>query len=302
MIERNLKDSPAGKKKSDLDSPDGASPFRPIDEPKARIRPRSAWIAALRSWLGPLGRYRPGLVRRDLTRGFRNCDALTWPRWARLIGATSPEERLLLSLQWEGKVVYDIGAHTGAYTLFFSRSVGPTGNVVAFEPQPHSYSKLARNLRINHVLNARAVAVAVGCGPDHRAIFMLPCMSTTASLAREANTPLRRRIGEAAVDSLDALISALHLPTPHFIKIDVEGMEGEVLEGAMQTLCNCRPDLLIEMHGLDREHKRNCAEEIVGRLSALGYRLTHAESAAAIAPGLGAEAATGHLYAHWEPA
>lgn len=271
---------------------------QPGGAPELPAAPESRDYPGLRRWLGPLGRYRPGLLRHGLAQGFRTCDWWSCPHWARLFGLASPEERLLLGLSWEGKVVYDIGAHSGAYTLFFARRVGLRGQVVAFEPQPRNFRKLTRNLRLNRIGNARGVEMAVGRGPGRRSIFMLPGMTTTASLAEEADTPLRWRVGQAEVAALDALIGELRLPPPQFVKIDVEGMEGEVIEGAAKTLDRWRPELLIEMHGLGRAHRLSRAESMVRRLIALGYTLVHAESATLVTASNAARAAVGHLYAY----
>ncbi|MGH9543075.1 MAG: FkbM family methyltransferase [Terriglobales bacterium] len=271
---------------------------QPGGAPELPAAPENRDYSGLRRWLGPLGRYRPGVLRHGLAQGFRTCDWWSCPHWARLFGLASPEERLLLGLSWEGKVVYDIGAHSGAYTLFFARRVGLRGQVVAFEPQPRNFRKLTRNLRLNRIRNARGVEMAVGRGPGRRSIFMLPCMTTTASLAEEADTPLRWRVGQAEVAALDALIGELRLPPPQFVKIDVEGMEGEVIEGAAKTLDRWRPELLIEMHGLGRAHRLSRAESMVRRLMALGYTLVHAESATLITTNNAERAAIGHLYAY----
>ncbi|HUX67279.1 MAG TPA: FkbM family methyltransferase [Terriglobales bacterium] len=232
----------------------------------------------VRGWLGPLGRYRPGLFRKDMAAGFRNCDAGATPGWARWLGWSSPEERLLESLELNGKVVYDVGAHAGAYSLFFSRRVGVGGRVIAFEPQAASFAKLARNLQDNHIGNVVPLRLALGDEEGTRAIYMLPGMSTTASLAAEARTPLRRAVGETRIARLDDLIAELGLPAPEFIKIDVEGMEVEVLRGGYATLARHRPALLIEAHGASRRHKAERIREIAELLLRLGYELTHAES------------------------
>lgn len=232
----------------------------------------------LRGWLGPLGRYRPGLFRKDMAQGFRNCDARATPGWARLLGWSSPEERLLENLDLDGKVVYDVGAHAGAYSLFFSRRVGPRGRVIAFEPQAASFAKLARNLQDNHIGNVMPLRLALGDEAGTRAIYMLPGMATTASLATEARTPLRRAAGETRIERLDALIAELSLPLPEFLKIDVEGMEVEVLQGALAMLARQRPALLIEAHGASRRHKAERVRQIAHLLLPLGYDLTHAET------------------------
>ncbi|MGH9534815.1 MAG: FkbM family methyltransferase [Terriglobales bacterium] len=254
-----------------------------------------------RHLLGPLGRYRPGWLRRDLAAGFRNCDRLSVPHWAHLPDACTSEERLLENLLLDGKVVYDIGAHAGAFSLFFSRRVGPQGAVIAFEPCPATFDRLRRNLEINAVTNVRPVPCALGREAAHRALYMLPGMPSTASLAPEARTRLRRRTAAVAVEPLDALARRLSLPGPDFIKIDVEGMEVEVLAGATGTLRRWRPDVLVEIHGVGAHGRRCQAERITRLLTRLGYGLTHVESRSDVAPGRASVAAVGHLFARCTP-
>jgi len=250
----------------------------------------------LRGWLGPLGRYRPGLFRKDMAAGFHNCDVRATPGWARRLGWSSPEERLLECLELTGKVVYDVGAHAGAYSLFFSRRVGGGGRVIAFEPQAESFAKLARNLQDNHIGNVMPLRLALGGEAGTRAIYMLPGMATTASLAAEARTPLRRAAGETRIERLDELIATMALPVPDFIKVDVEGMELEVLDGAQATLARWHPTLLIEAHGASRRHKAERVRDLAALLLPLGYELTHAESGQRIGRGEGGVAA-GHIFA-----
>lgn len=254
-----------------------------------------------RSLLGPLGRYRPGWLRRDLTAGFRNCDRLTVPHWAHLPDACTAEERLLSGLALADKVVYDIGAHTGAYSMFFSRQVGPRGTVVAFEPNPGTFARLRRNLEINRIANVRPLPLALGQEAAQRAIYMLPGMPSTASLAPEAHTRLRRRVAMAEVAALDTVAPELNLPPPDFLKIDVEGMETEVLAGATAMLRRWRPDLLIEIHGSGARGRQSQADRVALLLTRLGYRLTHVESRRAISPGRAAAATAGHLFGRCAP-
>jgi len=255
----------------------------------------------LRRWLGPLGRYRPGLFRKNMAAGFRNCDRWTLPAWARIGAAQSPEERLLAQQRLGGKVVYDIGAFTGAYALFFSRQVGIAGRVVAFEPQPASFAILLRNLECNHITNVLPLRLALGGRSDVRPLFMLPGMPTTASLAPDARTPLRRAVGLAQVARLDDLIGGLALPPPDFIKLDVEGLELEVLGAASSTLAAHRPLLLVEVHGPSRAAKLDRVRALSALLEPLGYALRHAETGRALsAESLTSHAlpASGHVFAH----
>ncbi len=276
---------------------------QPIDEamcqgsssPPAEERPSR--LGGWRNLFGPLGRYRPGWLRRDLAAGFRNCDPLTVPQWAHLPEVSSSEERLLAALPLRGKVVYDIGAHAGAYSLFFSRRVGPAGAVVAFEPSPKTFALLRRNIEINGVSNVRALECALGRESTRRALYVLPGMPSTASLAPEARTPFRLRSAVVAIEPLDVLAPRLDLPSPDFIKIDVEGMEAEVLAGATDTLRRWRPDVLVEIHGATPHARKAQAERVAILLARLGYGLTHVESRRAVTPGRAAVAAVGHVFA-----
>lgn len=249
----------------------------------------------LRRWLGPLGRYRPGFFRRDMASGFVNCDRMALPGWLRLPLLQSPEEKLLCSLPLTGKVVYDIGAHRGSYALFFSRKVGARGTVVAFEPAPRNFEKLARNLALNHIINVRALELALGAEREVRDVFALPGMSTTASLATDAHTPFRRRVGRAQVERLDDLVKRLELPPPDFVKIDVEGFELDVLRGACGTLARYGPDLMVEIHGASLALKVKRVAAISELLRPLGYRLIHTESGRDVHPAANGVAA-GHLF------
>lgn len=267
----------------------------------ARLPPAMAsqsnppWLG-LRRTLGPLGRYRPSLFRQDLTAGFDVCDRRWFPHWRWLPHWASAEEKLLSSLELRGRVVYDVGAFSGAYSLFFSRQVGPAGTVVSFEPEPGAYARLTCNLSRNGVGNVYPLAIALGAENGARPMYMLPGMATTTSLAAEANTAARIYAGRARVEPLDLLLARLTLPAPDFVKVDVEGMEIEVLYGADATIEHHHPDLLIEIHGADRHGKRRRAAEIVRLLGRFDYAITHVESGRRLAPGSD-DIASGHLYA-----
>jgi FkbM family methyltransferase len=228
--------------------------------------------------------------------GFLNCDGWYLPGWARLPGLRSPEERLLETLSLHGHVVYDVGAFNGAYSMFFSRRVGEQGRVVAFEPRAAGFSVLLNNLDRNQIRNVLPLQIALGAEPGERTIFTLPGMPTTASLAPEARTPLRLASGTARVEKLDVLVGAVPLPPPHFIKIDVEGYECEVLQGARATLIAHRPDLLIEVHGTSARHKCARTRAIRELLQPLGYSLLHAETGTQLGAA-GPVPASGHLFA-----
>lgn len=88
------------------------------------------------------------------------------------------------------------------------------------------------------------------------------------------------------------------LPRPDFVKIDVEGYELPVLEGARRCLESTHPPLYLEMHGETMNEKRRNVRAIVECITAMGYRvILHVESAGLITRENCERAAQGHLYA-----
>jgi FkbM family methyltransferase len=119
--------------------------------------------------------------------------------------------------------------------------------------------------------------------------------SIDASIARTIGEHGGSKAIEIELRTLDDQVAG-GLPTPGFIKIDVEGAELDVLKGGEQTLQH-HPALFLEMHGETMNEKRRKVAEIVGFLTAVGYRsIRHVESGKQITPANSADAARGHLY------
>jgi FkbM family methyltransferase len=159
-----------------------------------------------------------------------------------------------------GDVVIDAGANIGALTLPFSRLVGETGGVVAFEPQRPMFYMLSGNLAINTIENVAAIQAALGAAAG---TILVPLARPQAhlnfggiSVGGEVGDPVRVR----TIDSL-----ALH--ALRLIKIDVEGAELGVIQGAAETIRRRRPFLFVEN---DRKEK---SAALIEALFALGYRL-----------------------------
>jgi len=181
-----------------------------------------------------------------------------------LLGTSEPAvQNVLQMLVRPGSVTYDIGANVGFLTLVAAHLAGAAGRVFAFEPLPQNFRQLERNIQINgfeHV-EARNIALADQDGP---AIFLVSRSPTWGKLA-SVSGETAEQIGkiEVAVCRLDRVVQTDSLPLPHLIKIDVEGAEIEVLDGAMETIRKARPILLIELHGTNAT--------IAQRLKAFNY-------------------------------
>jgi FkbM family methyltransferase len=230
------------------------------------------------STLQPLVAQHVYTVRHGLARGLRRRGGLGFvPQ----IGSMSAEERFLQTLSLDGDTVYDVGGYEGIFTLFFARRVGPLGQVVTFEPNPRSFQRISENVRLNGFANVRIRQVALGAAPG-RATLVFPADETArGSLEAGISDQIRQEKGvltiDVEVDTLDHQVAA-GLPAPDFVKLDVEGLERDVLEGMSALLERRHPRLYIEMHGADDQHKLANLTSVVERLWSASYDVLHVES------------------------
>ena len=153
------------------------------------------------------------------------------------------KQRLFARALRSGDVVFDVGANVGFYTLLAARRVGPQGRVVAFEPLASNVRFVQRHLRLNHIDNAQIVEAAVGShnGP---ALFETHHSNAMGRVSDRGSTIIEQV-------SLDALSDSRTIPDPALMKIDVEGAELNVLEGASRMLTRARPSIFLATHGVD---------------------------------------------------
>lgn len=177
-----------------------------------------------------------------------------------LYGEWCAEELIILDkILRPGDVVIDVGANIGSHTVFFGRKVEPSGVVYAIEPQRLTFEFLCANLAINGLVNT--IPLQVGAGEKEEQI-MIPVLNPEspqnfAALSIEGHTQ-----GEPVKI---ITIDSLNLQRCNLIKIDVEGMELQVLSGAVQTIKTCRPFLFVE------NNTKEGAPQTVQAIFELGY-------------------------------
>jgi FkbM family methyltransferase len=139
-----------------------------------------------------------------------------------------------------GAVFADVGANLGLYTLWGARLVGAQGRVHAFEPVPTVRACLARSVALNGFGNVRIAAAGVGAEAGRTVLYQLPGASGVTSRYGEN----KQHGVEVDVTTLDAEFPPSAAP-PALVKVDVEGMEVEVLRGARRLLAGRTPPLLV---------------------------------------------------------
>jgi len=153
----------------------------------------------------------------------------------------------------QNEIVYDIGANIGLYSLATSKCQ-PDALIYAFEPNPETFAKLKANLALNKTSNnVKPQQVAIG-NTDGESSFMISSEQERSSLITSSATfgaAQVKKTVKVTVRTLDSFID--QIPAPQHIKIDAEGSEANILEGAAQTIRRYKPLLYIEPHSFELE-------------------------------------------------
>jgi FkbM family methyltransferase len=171
------------------------------------------------------------------------------------------EIKVFEQLLQPGDVVIDVGANIGALSVPMGQLVGKTGKVIAFEPGDNNVELLEANLAANTECDFTIMHYAAGA--EHGEVTVAQVASPTLWRKPEKDFHLlgpEIKVKVIPIDDLD-------LPRCKLIKIDVDGMEAEVIRGMDQTIRRCRPFIYIENEQPGKQ------AELIAELTKRGYRL-----------------------------
>lgn len=184
----------------------------------------------------------------------------TWVEQCKSIVTDQTVPLSILPLFKEGATVVDAGANIGTHTVEYARRVGPNGKVLAFEPYMPSFVCLAVNCRdfpqvelFNYALGNFRGTAGLRLPED---INM-----GTVSVQRSGGGTFVRPLDELALVACD------------FIKIDVEGFEPDVIDGALQTITRFKPVLFVELNDSALRRYGYSKNSVLKPLFDLGYTL-----------------------------
>lgn len=198
--------------------------------------------------------------------------------WAVYFGYSQGSKQRLFSMAHPGDTVIDVGSNIGEMLLTFAKTVTPTGQVFGFEPDPANHAKCRRNISLNSCTHVTLESLALGRG---KATLNLVCVD-------ERNRGMNRIVQNedsgtrVRVLPLDQYVTEKRLERIDLIKIDVEGFEMCVLEGARQSLERFRPRLFIEVCDEFLRGNGTSAAQLIKWVLQLPYSITNAASGAPI--------------------
>ena len=169
-----------------------------------------------------------------------------------------------------GDTVIDIGANIGYFTLIFAKLVGKTGKVISFEPDPRSFKILEKNVELNGFQNVELINKAVSNQNKKVKLFMNTGDTQGSSLKQ---TEYNKEFHEVEAVSLDNCLEKDE--EIKFIKIDVEGVEKEIIEGGKETLLRNKNIVLITEIAGYYLSKNNIDEWYTTLLNNLNFKLLY---------------------------
>jgi len=150
-----------------------------------------------------------------------------------------------------GRTFLDIGAHVGTWTL---RLAPLFERVYCFEPDPRGANALKKNIELAGLTNVEVITAAVGAkdGTVQLSLYANPCTNTTLPIETgrgygAGDTPTG--VITVPLIAIDTFVRERGIKDVDLIKVDTEGAECLVIQGALEMWRAQRPDFFVEMHG-----------------------------------------------------
>jgi FkbM family methyltransferase len=172
------------------------------------------------------------------------------------------------------ETIVDVGANNG-YTALRLASLDGVNSVIAFEPDATNFEKARRNIALNKVTE-KIELLGIGLGPgDLELNLQIGIEGNSGTMKVAASTEGGATASRVKVRKLDDVLAESGITRVDFIKIDVEGYELEVLNGAVETLRSSRPRLFIEVDDANLSEQSSSARQLIGFLIGHGYSCTN---------------------------
>lgn len=166
-----------------------------------------------------------------------------------------------------GKTVFDVGGNHGIYAYWLAKAVGSRGKVHFFEPQPELCVEVENTLNWLGLQQVFVNQLALSDSHSRMSLSRNYVGDGSASLAVRSVSAAGSSSMLCETTTLDAYCADKGVDTIAFLKVDVEGHELSVVNGALETLRRARPVVQIEL----RVNEPSC-DQVISVFSALGYR------------------------------
>lgn len=180
-----------------------------------------------------------------------------------------------LTINWlhdnlnKGDIVIEVGANIGAHSLIISKIISPEGQLFCFEPTDYAYEKLNKNFNLNPHLkqNTRLIKSFVSDKERSKKSYKIRSSWIVNKTDILADTMDEDFYGE--IINLDDFF--IDLPKLNLIKIDVDGFDFKVLQGATEIIKLFKPTVFVELCETDLNRNQDSVIDILDLFSNIGY-------------------------------
>jgi FkbM family methyltransferase len=221
--------------------------------------------------------YPSGSLRLADSDGFRiSANLNDYNDWKAYWNLREKERENLYELAADCKTIVDVGVNNGWLLMHMARLVkAKNGKVFGFEPHPDTYRRCMKNINDNQIDNA--VVFNLGCGNEPATLKMISEIATNSGQNRIiVSAPGRGATTSVQVVKLDDQLR--ELKKIDLIKIDVEGFEHQVLNGAGRILKENKPVLFIEIDDKLLRANGSSAEALIQQVRKYDYQVYLAET------------------------
>src|SRR6218665_1540609 len=202
--------------------------------------------------------------------------------WKAYWGLKEEEREALYKLAQNCVTVVDIGVNNGWVMMNLAKIVKQNdGKVYGFEPYPPTYSRAVSNISSNKITNA--ILYNLGCGDTDAEVKMVSVISTNSGqnrIVEDAAVNNEENLQVVKIVRLDEYLN--NAAKIDLIKIDVEGFEKKVLEGAVDILQKDKPVLFIEVDDRLLKANNSSAANLISFLEKFNYSITLAKTGQAL--------------------
>ena len=172
-------------------------------------------------------------------------------------------------------IVIEVGSNIGAHTLPMAKLVGKKGHIYAFEPTNYATKKLNENLALNPLLkqNIHVIKKLVSNHDFEKDVVMIQSQWLVDKINRgDVKTKIKEDLTEVDTTSLDKFFYESNINRLDLLKIDVDGYDFKVLQGATEMIKQEMPTIFIELSENSLSSQGDCVDDIVSMLIDLGYQ------------------------------
>lgn len=167
-----------------------------------------------------------------------------------------------------GDTVIDVGANIGCFALLASRRVGPTGRVVALEPEARTFEQLQRNIALNHATNVTALRLAIGGRCGEVTLHISPESALFSSIYGHGDVGRADgRTQTVPMITLEELFNRHSIAHCRYLKLDCEGAEHDIVASMTSEVAGRIAGITMELHKVEGKDPAMIGQ----KLQDLGY-------------------------------